>query len=139
MPTKKEILTKLKNTYCRIKPSKFHGVGVFAIREIPKNVNPFFGVKKQRWYSVKLEELKKLDKGILDMVKAFFAMEEDGTFSIPESLLNGIDISFFMNTSKKPNVKTIDDGTNFATTKKIKRGEELTVSYGDYDIRYRKK
>ena len=41
--------------------------------------------------------------------------------------------------SDKPNVKTIDDGTNFVTLKKIKKGEELAVSYANYDARYKNK
>ena len=39
---KKTLLSNLQNDiYCRIKSSKKHGVGVFAIRDIPKNSNPF--------------------------------------------------------------------------------------------------
>ena len=42
MSIKQTILEHLKNNiYCRLKPSKIHGVGVFAIRNIPKNTNPF--------------------------------------------------------------------------------------------------
>lgn len=40
--SKKVLLKNLQNDiYCRIKPSKKHGVGVFAIKDIPKNTNPF--------------------------------------------------------------------------------------------------
>ena len=65
MARKKEVLNCLKNTYCRLKPSKIEGVGVFAVRDIPKNINPFEGIKNQRWYEFKLSELKGLDKEIL--------------------------------------------------------------------------
>ena len=38
----KKLLNNLKNDiYCRIKPSKKPGVGLFAIRDIPENTNPF--------------------------------------------------------------------------------------------------
>ena len=30
-----------KDIYCRLAPSKVAGIGVFAIREIPQNINPF--------------------------------------------------------------------------------------------------
>ena len=135
--SKIKILNSLKNTYCRLKPSKIEGIGIFAIRDIFKSTNPFRGVKEQEWHKIKLSELKNLDKNIIKMISDFFAMEENEEFSIPECGLNGIDISFFLNASDKPNVKTIDDGTNFLTIKKIKKGEELTVSYANYDKRYK--
>jgi len=131
-----KILNNLKNTYCRLRPSKIEGVGIFAIRNIPNGTDPFYGSPKRKWHKLKPQDYKNLDKEIKKMIGDFFAMDKNGAFSIPEHGLNGIDISFFLNTSKKPNVKTIDDGTNFITTRKIKKGEELTVSYADYDKRY---
>ncbi len=133
-----EFLENLKNTYCRLKASKIEGVGIFAIRNIPKNTNPFYGVSKRKWQKIKPKDYKNFDKEIKAMIGDFFAFDENGEFSIPQHGLNGMDISFFLNTSKNPNVKTIDDGTNFVTTRKIKKGEELTVFYGDYDVRYKK-
>ena len=52
--TKKEILNNLKNTYCRLKASKIQGVGIFAVREIPKGKNPFFGLRKQKWHKFQM-------------------------------------------------------------------------------------
>ena len=69
MATKKDILNCLKNTYCRLKPSKIEGVGVFAIRDIPKNINPFKGIVNQKWYELKLFDLKGLDKEILKLAE----------------------------------------------------------------------
>jgi len=136
---KQKILINLKNTYCRLKPSKIEGVGVFAVRNIPKGANPFYGAPAKKWRGIKPKDYKNLDKEIKKMIGDFFAMDKNGEFSIPECGLNGIDISFFLNMSDKPNVKTIDDGTNFVTLKKIKKGEELAVSYANYDARYKNK
>jgi hypothetical protein len=36
-----KLIENLNNTYVRIMPSKIHGVGVFAIRDIPKGICPF--------------------------------------------------------------------------------------------------
>lgn len=135
---KQKILDLLFNTYCRLKPSKIEGIGIFAIRNIPKKTNPFYGSPVRKWQKLKPEHYKNLDEEIKKMISDFFAMDKNGSFSVPESGLNGMDISFFLNSSNKPNVKTIDDGTNFITTRKIKKGEELTVSYSDYDQRYKK-
>jgi len=38
--TKKDILERINNTYCRLKASSIQGIGVFAIRDIPENINP---------------------------------------------------------------------------------------------------
>lgn len=138
---KKEILKKLKNTYCRLQPSGIEGVGVFAIRNIPKGINPMIPPKEAldaRWYEFKTSELKGLDKGVARMIDDFLVIEEDKTVMVPEHAFNGMDISFFVNNSKTPNMKTTDDGFTFVTLRKIKKGEELTVAYETYDYKYKK-
>lgn len=135
--TKKEILKNLENTYCRLRPSKIKGVGVFAIRDIPKGINPFCGVQKRKWQTVKMSDLKCLDKSTTKMVNDFYGINGKDEFILADCGLNGMDISFFMNTSKIPNIGTIDGGENFFSIRKIKKGEELTVSYAKYDARYR--
>ena len=135
--SKEKVLEILKNTYCRLKPSKIGGVGVFAIRDIPENTNPFYGIKEAKWHKFNISELKNLDKEILELINDFFVIEEDETVLIPEFGLNGIDISFFLNHSKNPNLKTIDEGFNFITLREIKKGEELLVSYGTYDYKWK--
>ncbi len=127
----------LKNTYCRIKPSKIGGVGIFAIRDIPKNTNIFLGQNEQKWYRFKIEELNNLPQGVMNMIDDFFVIEKDKTVLIPERGLNSIDISFFLNHSKKPNTKTIDEGNTFFSLREIKKGEEITVSYISYDYKWK--
>jgi len=135
--SKQKVINSLKNTYCRLKASKIEGVGVFAIRDIPKGENPFYGIKKQKWVKFNISDLEKIDKEIMPLIDSFFVIKKNGTVYISESGLNGMDISYFLNDSKKPNLKTTDDGTNFKTLKKIKKGEELTVAYATYDEKYK--
>ncbi len=129
---KQEILNSLKNTYCRIKPSLINGVGVFAIRDIPKGKNPFNIAKANEWQKFNVSELKVLDKEVFKMVESFFTIQKDNTVYIPKGGLNEMNISYFMNDSANPNVKIIKDEVNFITLRKIKKGEELTVSYETY-------
>lgn len=136
---KEVILKKLKNTYCRLQPSKISGIGVFAIRDIPAGINPFKGCREQEWTEFNIQELKGLDKEILRMIDDFNVIEKDGTVLIPDCALNGMDISFFVNNSDSHNLETNDGGFTFITTRKIKKGEELTVSYKTYDDKYKKK
>jgi SET domain-containing protein len=73
------------------------------------------------------------------MVKGFFAAGKDGGYWVPQGGLNSIDISFFLNHSKQPNVKIIGDGSNFVTARRIKKGEELTVAYNTFDAKFNQK
>ena len=126
----------LKNTYCRLKPSKISGVGVFAIRDIPPNTELFKGQINQKWLKFRMEEFESLDKEIIKMIDDFFVIEKDKSVSLPKSGLNGMDMSFYVNHSKKPSAKTIDNGFTFVSLRKIKKGEEITISYSDYDYKY---
>lgn len=135
---KNKIIKNLKNTYCRLKTSPIQGIGIFAIRDIPKGVNPFAGCAKQKWIKFKIEELNSLnlDNEIMTMIDDFSVIHKNGIVYIAECGLNGMDISFFLNNSKKPNLKTTDDGANFISIKKIKKGQEVTVAYCTYDEKY---
>jgi hypothetical protein len=129
------IISNIKKTYCRLRPSKISGVGVFAVCDIPKSVNPFPVVQKEKWYKISSDKLKGLDKEVYTMVDDFYVIEKDGSIWISDACLNGMNLSFFVNHSKKPNLKRIPSG-DFVTIRKIKKGEELTVSYGTYDHKY---
>jgi SET domain-containing protein len=87
------------------------------------------------------KEIKKLDKEVLKMIDDFFVIESDGSVYIPETGLNGIDVSFFVNNSKNSNLKIVGNGKDealvFKATRPIKKGEELTVSYSTYDDKYK--
>lgn len=139
MVTKKELLNKLKNTYCRLGISQIHGVGVIAIRDIPKGTDPFFGIQKQAWIKLKQEDLKGLDSEIKRMLDDFMVTLPDGAILLNENGLNGMDISFFLNESKDPNVITLDEGDTFITKREIKKGEELTSNYSTYDFKHKNK
>ncbi len=129
---KLKVLNLLQNTYCRLKSSKVSGVGVFAVRDIPKGKNIFLGQIDEKWYKFHVSELKKIDPEVMEMIKDFFVIEKDQTLTIPKSGLNGMDMSFYPNHSDKPNIKTIDNGFSFVSLRKIKKGEELVVSYKTY-------
>lgn len=137
---KKTLLDNLHNDiYCRIKPSKKHGVGVFAIRDIPKNTNPFKVSNgeciKQRLINIKEKEINKLHPEVKKLINDFYH-KENKVFSIPYMGINSNDISFYMNTSKKPNIgfKEVKNCSLvvFNTLRKIKKGEELFINYDEF-------
>jgi SET domain-containing protein len=125
---KQELLKNLKeNIYCRIGISKVHGVGVIAIKDIPKGINPYQGIREEKYIEFTEKEIELLDTEVRKMIKDFFVIA-DGKTLIPEDGLNSINISFFQNHSPNPNVTTLD-GETFITLKEIKKGEELTYDY----------
>lgn len=115
-------------TYCRLCPSKKHGVGVFAIKDIPKGVNPFETEDNEETVEITDKDLKGMDPEVKKMVDDF-AFFKDGIYYLGEYGLNGMNISFFLNTSKNPNMKSVNGGEGFITAEEIKKGEELTVDY----------
>ncbi len=133
--SKQHTLDLLSKTYCRLRPSPIAGVGVFAIREIPEGVDPFEGMHDEEWHVFAMDELNNLHPEIKTLIDDFFVIEKDGTVQIPASGLNGMDISFYVNNSDHPNLKT-ERGFSFVTTRVIHPGEELTVAYSTYDEKY---
>jgi hypothetical protein len=141
--SKAQIIKNLKDeTYCRIGISKIPkaGVGVIAVRDIPIGVDPFklTGSTNPTYKMAKVTtaNLKGVPKPVLKMLEDFIFKESDGSYHMPAKGLNTLDISFYLNHSKKPNV-TIYQGPKssymgFKTNKKIKRGSELTINYNKY-------
>ncbi|MDD5417678.1 MAG: SET domain-containing protein [Candidatus Nanoarchaeia archaeon] len=132
---KRKIIENLKQTYCQLKPSKISGVGVFAIKNIPAGIDPFPLVKKSKWIRIKEEDIMDLDDDIKKLIDDFYVIEPEGVW-ISDAGLNGVDISFFVNHSKNPNLRRIESG-DFITLREIKKGEELTVDYSTYDDKWK--
>lgn len=121
-----------KDVYARIKCSKLHGVGVVAIRNIPKGTNPFKrSSTAHKDVGIDDKHIEKLDPEVKKMVHDFF-QKEDNKWYLPQAGLNSIDVSFYMNHSDKPNIKVTDGKERFVTfiaARAIKKGEELTINY----------
>lgn len=124
-----------KNCYTRLKTSPIHGVGVFAIRDIPKGTNPFKGVIKFSFHKVKQAKIRlnqKLNEAqkqlIVDMCP-----EVDGYFYVPSYSINEIGVGYYLNHDKfRANMKEVNGGEDFVAKRDIDAGEELLVDYGTY-------
>ena len=109
-------------------------MGVVAIKDIPKNTNPFKLANscKKKYIDINKNELTNLDKEILKMLDDFFGSKTDDFYTIPQEGLNSIDISYFMNHSTRPNIDIFEkknDLVYFKSNKIIKKGTELTINY----------
>ena len=134
----KDFLSDLeKNIYCRLRPSRAHGIGIFAIRGIPKGTNPFPGCRVARWHAIPLAKVlkdAKIPASVKEFAQAVFPVRGK-TFYFPDHSLNAIDISYFLNHADAPNVKAERDGNMFVALRDIKRGEELFSDYRAYTDR----
>lgn len=137
---KKQLLSNLRhNTFCRLRRSSIHGVGLFAIREIPKGVNPFKRVSPidNIIVDVSEEEVESLPLEIKDYIKNFFAKDDRNNYPVLGNGLNALDITFFLNHSDTPNVTSdeeyvpLDTYCPYKTLRKIEKGEELTQNYNE--------
>ena len=133
--TKEELIIDLRdNVYCRIAASSLHGVGVFAIRDLPKGTNPFQGSGDPEIVAVPAAlvfENSEITDEVKALVKDFYAVEK-GVIYFSDHGFNRLDISYYMNRSDNPNVEFIAANYTVRTTRDIKKGEELTVDYSRF-------
>jgi hypothetical protein len=130
--TKEELLKNFRDDiYCRVKPSSIDGgVGVFAVRKIPKGVNPFVGAPEETNIPLTLEEVASFDLTVQRLAKDFCIFKDGMYWSSPRGL-NNLDIVFYINHSDTPNLEL--RGKEFFAAKDIEAGEELTDNYLEFD------
>ncbi|MBF0315309.1 MAG: SET domain-containing protein [Oligoflexia bacterium] len=143
MKNKKKLIDHLKNDiYCRIGVSKIHGVGVMAIKSIPKGINPFKNLSKEKEKIIELDDtdLKKVNNEVKKMVKDFFGANQK-SYDVLYDGPNHLNLSYYLNHSDKPNLDLIEGPSNyleFKTNRNIKKGEELFINYNDYQLQFAK-
>ena len=127
----KEALLKelAASTYVMIKPSPLHGIGVFAIRDIPKGTKNIFSKGVGDWIKVSKEEVDALPQHSKDLIENHCLFDEDFYF-IPDYGFKLVDLVIYLNHSETPNVISLNDGEEFEAIRDIANGEELLVDYG---------
>ena len=122
-----------ENVYCRLQPSKIHGIGVFAIRDIPKGKNIFKTFLTYHLTPVSVDVIEgntRIDGAVKQFAHDVFP-EHNGYIYLYRHGLNAVDIGFFLNHSKKANVFMDDMGFCYAA-RDIKKGQELFADYEQY-------
>jgi SET domain-containing protein len=115
--------------YCHLGISKVHGIGVFAIRDIPKGVKPLVSLLKIKEFKFSKEEIKQLPRSVRKEVE-MFCYYDSKKHLIPSIGLNSMNMAFYMNHSKKPNVEYLKNG-DLVALRKIKANEELFFDYDE--------
>jgi len=130
---KREFLASLCDVYCRLACTE-HGVGLVAIRKIPKGVDPFKNCDPHGdVLEIPAAELDAADapEEAKELVRDFCALQ-GGVYHVPDYGIDAIDKSYFLNHSRTPNMETHDDGESFVASRDIEAGEELTSNYHEY-------
>lgn len=129
---KARILKHLQTeVYCRLGISPVHGIGVFAIKDIPKGAKPLVSLIKIKEFSFSKKEINKLPTSVKKEVRMFCYYDKD-EYLIPSIGLNAMNMAFYMNHSKTPNVKYLKNN-DIVALRKIKANEEL---FFDYDLAF---
>lgn len=130
--TKQELLHELSgNTWVMLRPSAIEGIGVFAVRDIPKGCRDMFGKPDaaDEWITISKNEIETLPAHARFLVGNYCLYDEENYF-LPAHGFKKMDVSLFLNHSDTPNIVSINDGDFFETLRDIKQGEELLIDYG---------
>lgn len=114
-----------EGVYARIGPSRIHGVGVIAIRDIPAGTRVFRG-EDERVVWVPRARVRRLPKALRALYEDFGMLWRDW-LGVPRTL-NMLSVGWYLNHSERPNVEADEDG-RFHALRRIRRGEELTADY----------
>lgn len=134
IPQKKLLEHLNKEVYCKLGVSPVHGIGVFAVRPIPKGVQPLKSYLNVREVNISKKLIKNLHKGVRQQIDTFCYYNKK-TVSIPTIGLNSFDLAVYLNHSKKPNLRFKKVGV-LISLREIAEGEELFI---DYDISFGEK
>ena len=117
------------DVYCKLGVSTIHGIGVFALRDIPSGVAPLKSMVTNKEIKFSRIELKKVPSAVRRHLSMFCLVEKGRVFA-PEIGMNAVNISIYLNHSKTPNLK-FDDKDVLRAVRDIARGEELTIDYDE--------
>ena len=116
-----------------IRPSAIEGIGVFAIRDIPKCCRTMFSKpipNKDEWIVISKTEIEQLPQHSKDLIENYCLYDEENYF-VPEYGFKKMDLVNFLNHSDTPNIISINEGEYFEAIRDITKGEELLIDYGE--------
>ncbi len=114
--------------YTRLAPSGLHGIGVFAIKPVPKGTYIFYGDDAPLAWLEKIK-IQKLPPEIKKLYMDF-CVRRGTKYGCPKNF-NQLTVPWYLNHSKHPNVGC-DKKYNFFTLRNIRKGEELLADYSTY-------
>lgn len=129
--TKEELLKELsQKTYVALKPSPVHGIGVFAIADIPRGCREMFSRNIGNWIKVPIADVEQLPGHSRNLVETYCLFDEDHYY-VPDYGFKVMDLVNYLNHSASPNIISVSDGEYFEALVDIPAGTELLVNYGE--------
>ena len=131
--TPEQLLKELRErSYVMLRPSPLAGVGVFAVRDIPKRCRDMFTppTAVDEFVAVARVEVDALPAHARALVENY-CLYDAHWYYVPRNGFKSMDLVLFLNHSDTPNVVSIDDGNYFEAIRDIAAGEELLVDYGE--------
>ena len=120
-------------TYCKIAPSKIHGVGVFAIKHIPINIDPFkeYPQGSETIFKVEHDLLKDIDPTLKKYIYQMYVNDPEYIY-LENISPNNLPIYYRMNHSNDPNIAWDHKKRSFKSVKDINVEEQLLLDYDKY-------
>ena len=126
-----------------LRPSKIHGVGVYALTRIGQGtvLFSFNGVPSSQSINLSSEDVKTLPDYVQKSIQAVVLPNRDGSYPVPKHDVScALELSWYLNSSHgteyPSNDKFIDrrDASGYSqivTTKDVEEGDELLLSYSE--------
>jgi SET domain-containing protein len=128
--TKEELLRELsEEMYAMLKASPVHGIGVFAMQDIPKGCRTIFSKNVGEWIKLPIADVEKLPDHSRNLVETYCLYDEEHYY-VPDYGFKVMDMVNYLNHSSTPNIISVNDGEYFEALTDIAAGEELLVNYG---------
>lgn len=132
-----DVISHLRDdVYVRLSASEISGVGVFALRQIPRGIDPFqeekLGLSFLKIRASKIMDDERIPTSIKKYVHDMCSCR-DGLLNIPAFGFNGIMPLYYLNHSLRPNMEVEPRTGYFRSLRRIREGEELTVNYSTYN------
>jgi len=129
--TKEELLKELsQETYVSLKPSAVHGIGIFAIIDIPKGCRDLFSKNAVNWIKLAIPDVEKLPEHSRSLIETY-CLYDDDHYYVPDYGFKVIDLVNYLNHSTSPNIISVNDGEYFEALVDIPAGTELLINYHD--------
>ena len=127
---KEALLRELQQDhYAALRPSPLHGIGVFAIRDIPRGCRTIFSSGTGGWIRLSFAEVEALPAHSRNQVETYCLYDETHYF-VPDYGFKLMDLALYLNHSSTPNLRSVNEGEQFEALRDIRAGEELLVDYG---------
>ncbi|MBS1576357.1 MAG: SET domain-containing protein [Bacteroidetes bacterium] len=127
--TKEQLLHELsQETYVALKPSAVHGIGVFAITDIPKGCRTIFSKGVGEWVKLPIADVENLPAHSRSLIETY-CLYDEAHYYVPDYGFKVMDIVNYLNHSSAPNIASVNDGEEFESLVDIPAGTELLVDY----------